>query len=88
MQNNIRKLRGQAGMSQIDLAQKIGVNRATIIQLEASNNEKVITKRLADKLCEVFNCGLIELYGMSIFRIPLETEEDKMKVIEMLNRGK
>lgn len=88
MQNNIRKLRGQAGLSQIELAKLIGVTRYTIIQLEASNNEKVITKRLADKLCEVFNCGLIELYGMSIFRIPLETEEDKMKVIEMLNRGK
>ena len=88
MQNNIRKLRGQAGLSQIELAKLIGVTRYTIIQLEASNNEKVITKRLAEKLCEVFNCGLIELYGMSIFRIPLETEEDKMKVIEMLNRGK
>jgi DNA-binding XRE family transcriptional regulator len=88
MQNNVRKLRGQAGLSQIELAKLIGVTRYTIIQLEASDNEKVITKRLADKLCEVFNCSLIELYGMSIFRIPLETEEDKMKVIEMLNRGK
>lgn len=88
MHNNIRKLRGEMGLSQIELAEKIGVTRYTIIQLESTETEKVITERLAEKLCEVFNCSMVELYGWSIFRIPLKTEEEKQKVIEMINKGR
>ena len=85
MQNNIRKLRGQSGMSQVELAKMMGVNRATIINLESSQSDVVISAKNAKKLCEIFKCDLIDVYGMSIFRIPLK-EEEKQKVIEMLKK--
>ena len=87
MGNNIRKLRVQAGLSQIKLAELVGVSRYTIIQLEAPNTKKILTEKLSNKMCEIFKCSKIELYGMSIFRLPIETDEDKQKVIEILTKG-
>ena len=87
MENNIRNLRKEKGLTQIELANLVDVSRYTIIQLEAPNTQKVLTKRLANKMCEIFKCSKVELYGMSIFRLPIETEEDKQKVIEMLTKG-
>lgn len=86
MKNNIKKLRGQSGMSQVELAKMMGVNRATIIKFENPKSKTVISLKNAKKLCKIFGCDLIDIYGMSIFRTRLN-EEEKKKVVEMLSKG-
>ena len=60
MQNRIKQLRKQAGLSQEDLAQEMGVTRQTIIAIE--NNKYNPTLELAMKLARRLDLHVDEIF--------------------------
>lgn len=58
----IIEYRAIAGMTQAELAKKIGVQRITIINWEKDSTKKIDRKH-AEKLCKIFSCSMIDLYG-------------------------
>jgi len=56
---NLIRLRKKSGLSQIDLAEKTGLNRSTIIRIEsASYNTSVET---LDKICTALKIDITDL---------------------------
>lgn len=60
MENNIKKLRKEAGLRQEDMAKDLGVTRQTIIAIE--NNKYDPTLSLAFKLAKLLNTTVDELF--------------------------
>ena len=60
MQNDIKRLRKEAGLRQEDLAQKLGVSRQTIIAVE--NNKYNPTLELAIKLAKELGKSVEEIF--------------------------
>ena len=83
MGNNIRKLRGKEGLFQEELAKKLGISRTAVIALEKPDCTCLTPKR-AEQIAGIFNCSTVEVYGFGIFRCPVETDEDKIRIIKML----
>ena len=72
---NLRKLRAQHGVHQEEVASAIGVSRQQYITYEKNLYRKIAEDK-EDKLCEFFNCSLVELYGDDNFiHQPLNDEE-------------
>jgi len=61
MENKIRVLRAEKGMTQEDLAEKAGVTRQTIIAIE--KGKYVPSLELAFKICKVFNKKIEEVFN-------------------------
>ncbi len=61
MENNIKKLRKEAGLRQEDMAKDLGVTRQTIIAIE--NNKYDPTLSLAFKLAKLLNTTVDELFS-------------------------
>lgn len=80
--NNIKKFRGLKGISQKELADKIGVKRCMITYFEQCNG--TISVKRAKQICQVLGCSLVDLYGVENFKVKPETDSEKMKVIKML----
>lgn len=59
-QDNIRRLRVQAGLSQLELANKCGISHALIGFLETGRRPP--TYRTLAKLSAVFNCTVADLF--------------------------
>ena len=83
MGNNIRKLRGKEGLFQEELAEKLGVSRTAVVNLENPNCTCLTPKR-AEQIAGIFNCSAVEVFGFGIFKYPVETDEDKIRIIKML----
>lgn len=80
MANNLEKIRGKYGMSQGELAKKIGVTRQGIFYSEQNKISMSLAKKIADVLGEnVFN-----ILGTDALVALPETEEDKEILIEMI----
>lgn len=77
--NNLKKLRGELGITQTELAKELGVTKATII-----NSEKNLTKKMAYKISEKYNVNVFDLLGVDILKVYPYNEEDKKKVLEIL----
>lgn len=60
MENNIKKLRKEAGLRQEDMAKDLGVTRQTIIAIE--NNKYDPSLSLAFKLAKLLNTTVDELF--------------------------
>lgn len=60
MENKIRILRAEKGMTQEELAEKAGVTRQTIIAIE--KGKYVPSLELAFKICRVFNKKIEEVF--------------------------
>ncbi|MDD3269750.1 MAG: helix-turn-helix transcriptional regulator [Syntrophomonadaceae bacterium] len=60
MENRLRKLRDEAGMTQEDLAARVGVSRQTIISLEKGKYNPSIF--LAFKLARAFALSIEEVF--------------------------
>jgi putative transcriptional regulator len=58
--NSIRALRDAHGITQAELAQRIGVTRQTVIAIEAGRYSP--TLELAFKIARVFGVGLDDLF--------------------------
>lgn len=79
---NLKKLRGQLGYKQEEVADIIGCSRQTYVYLEKGYQD--ISDRFRTKLKKLFRCSTAELYGMDIFKHPLESKEEIEYVIKML----
>jgi len=63
MQNRIRQLREQQGMTQEDLGVKVGVSRQTIISLERGKYNPSIS--LAYRLARTFNLKIEDVFNFN-----------------------
>lgn len=70
----IRQLREEAGLSQADLAEQLGLSRPTIVKLEKGSHELTVTE--ASKAAELFGLGLEDLLNE---RRPAEPSVDLPK---------
>jgi len=61
MENKIRMLRAEKGMTQEELAEKAGVTRQTIIAIE--KGKYVPSLELAFKICKVFDKKIEEVFN-------------------------
>lgn len=61
--NNLRETRKKNGLSQTDLAYKIGVSQNTISSIEIEQYSP--TARTAALLCKALNCKFEELFYLS-----------------------
>jgi putative transcriptional regulator len=60
MDNRIRELRAKHGFSQLELAQKVGVRRETIVFLEKGKYNPSL--KLAYDIAQVFNHTIEEIF--------------------------
>lgn len=87
LSERIYKFRRKSGLSQEQLAEKIGVSRQAISKWESGTSKPEIEKLLA--LSECFNISLDELVKDEVAKqetseVPQKSEEDKVsKVVEM-----
>lgn len=70
----IRQLREEAGYSQADLAERLGVSRPTVVQLEKGAHELTLTE--AKRAAELFGLSIEDLMNE---RRPTETKVDLPK---------
>ena len=61
--NTVQGARKEVGMTQEDLAQKVGVSRQTIIAVEKGNYTPSVL--LALKISEIFNKKVEEIFSVS-----------------------
>lgn len=81
--NNVKYFRGKLGMTQQELGDKIGVERAFVHLIESALSPIPKTKAL--QLCEIFSCNLPELYGDEFYKFSCESDNDKKNVIRYLS---
>lgn len=81
--NNIKKYRGMFDMTQEELAKAVGVTRTLVIYWENPEYHNLKLKQ-AKKIAKIFDCSVIDLYGLDNFKIVPKTDEERLKVIEML----
>lgn len=65
--NNLKKFRTEYGISQRELAAKVGIGRSLIAQLEVGGCR--MTYRIAIKLSEFFHCYPYEILGDDVIDI-------------------
>lgn len=58
----LKEFRIKAGLTQVDLAEKVGVRQSTIAMLEAGKNKLPRMETLL-KICDALNCTVDELVG-------------------------
>jgi len=68
---NLAKLRKEAGMSQLELAEKLGVSQQTVSKYERGIREP--DNATLVKLSEIFNCSIDYLLGRTNIKDPIET---------------
>lgn len=74
---NVRKYRAMLGLTQDQLAQKLNCSRTNVVYLE-SDDCNSLSKENEQKLCEIFNCDIIDLYGLdNLKHIP---QNDKQRI--------
>jgi transcriptional regulator with XRE-family HTH domain len=80
---NIKKLRYQLGMTQQQLADKLGLTKSHISFLE-KDSTRTISKCTVEKMADILGCSVSYLYGMENFKIEPETDEEKIEIINFL----
>ena len=80
---NIKKYRGMLDISQEELARRLGVTRPMVCYLEKKETHD-IDRETANKLCSIFGCELIDLYGLDNFRVLPSNDKEILSVIKML----
>lgn len=58
----LKELRKAAGVTQTELAEKVGVKQSTIAMLETGKNKSPRIE-VAKKICKVLGCTMDELYA-------------------------
>lgn len=81
--NNIKKLRGREGLTQIDLANQINVTRALIVKLEKDDCHST-SQSTTEALCKRFNVSPCELYGLDNLKHMPQSKEDCLYLINLL----
>ena len=81
----IKLYRGVKGITQAELARRLGVTRAYINKLE-SDKYHSISKKLVKRLCEVFEVDAFDLFDIDILKIAPQNSKEFEKVIAGLER--
>ena len=84
--NNIKKFRGEIGMTQKDLAEAINVTRSLVVSLEKEDCHST-SKSTTEALCKVFNVTPCKLYGIDNFKYKPQTKADVEYLISILNEA-
>ena len=79
---NIKRLRAKMGISQETLAKMCGVTRTTLNTWENAASE--LGEKNEQKLLDIFNCSIYELYGMDEFKHYPKDPESKKGIIMLL----
>lgn len=80
--NNLKALRGKHGLSQKELANKIGVSTQRVSQAE---NGK-LCPGLAIKIADALGENVFSVLGLSSFVVAPKTFEDKEILLNLLNK--
>lgn len=80
---NVKRFRGESGMTQSDLAKKIKITRAGVVNLEKDECHST-SKNTTEALCQVFGVSPCKLYGIDNLRYPPESKEDLDELITIL----
>lgn len=80
---NIKKFRALKNIEQVELAKLLGISRTSLSYFENGIVEP--RKKTFKKMCEIFNCSEIELYGSKLFKALPETEKDILEVLKILS---
>lgn len=83
--SNVKKLRLAKGWTQQELANKVGVSRVTIVNIE-NHLYSTVKSEVTDALCEIFETTPFKLFGTDNFRIRPETKEEVEWLIEELSK--
>lgn len=80
--NNLKALRGKHGLSQKELAKKVGVSTQRISQAENG----ALCPKLASKIADCLGENVFNVLGYSSFVILPKTFEDKEILLRLLNK--
>ena len=80
MANNIERLRGKHGISQTELAKKIGCTKQSLNYSEHGH----VTLKTAQKISEVLGENLFKVLGTDSFVTLPKTEEEKDYLINLI----
>ena len=80
---NIKKFRYQLGFTQQELAIRLGITRSHASFLEKKTT-KTLAPETASKLCDLFGCSLVSLYGMENFKVEPKNDEERVEMIKVL----
>lgn len=87
---NIKKFRLIKNIDQLEFAKLVGVSRTTMSYYE--NGVVNPSENAIQKMCEIFGCSVIELYGVDNFIIKPQTTHDIVVMMKclalLLNNGK
>ena len=81
----IKLYRGIKGITQAELARRLGVTRAYINKIE-SDKYHSISKKLVKRLCEVFEVDAFDLFDIDILKIVPRNSKEFEKVIYILEK--
>ena len=81
----IRKYRGELGMTQEELAKKLGVSRMTVVSLE-NDPDYTMTPENAEKLARIFHCGIYDIVDIktALMYTPLDAADSRSLVEQVL----
>lgn len=79
----IKMYRGKAGLTQQELADKVGIDRSYLSLIESRNNSK-ISESLLEKIATVLNCTPIQLCGLDSIRFEIKNSDDIKFLILLL----
>lgn len=80
---NIKKFRTLKNIDQKDLAKLLGVSRTSLSYFE--NGVVQPREKTFKKMCDIFECTEIELYGTEVFRTKPKTEKDILDILKALS---
>ena len=83
--SNVKKLRLAKGWTQQQLADKVGVSRITIINIE-NHMYSTVNSDVTKNLCKIFETTPFRLFGTDNFRVRPQTKEDVEWLIEELSK--
>jgi DNA-binding XRE family transcriptional regulator len=82
---NIKKLRGRAGLTQKQLADEIGVTRPAIHEMEKESRHNIKPK-VAQKICNLFGVTMCELYGADNLKYPPSNAKEAEDLSALIER--
>ncbi len=82
---NIKMIRGQLGLTQVELAKKSGISRNTMNRIENGNYEE-LSVDTAKKITNALNINIFDFYGIDIFKISPDSKENIQKIINLLKK--
>ena len=82
--NIIKKFRGELGLNQQELADKVGVSRYFVIMNENEKHPKIEKVEVAKKFSDFFGISLIEFYGLGVLKVEPNSKEDYDLLIHLL----